>query len=75
MFLYNIKVYKIILSNSFWMYIVHSYWNFLVFSILGLEPTYVSKDSNFLNIGERCNVAGSRKFLRLIQSDKYEVGI
>ncbi len=29
--------------------------------------------TNFVNIGERCNVAGSRKFLRLIKSDKYEV--
>ena len=29
--------------------------------------------SNFINIGERCNVAGSRKFLRLIKTNKYEV--
>ena len=29
--------------------------------------------TNFVNIGERCNVAGSRKFCRLITSGKYEV--
>lgn len=27
---------------------------------------------NFINVGERCNVAGSRKFLRLINEKKYE---
>lgn len=30
--------------------------------------------SIFLNIGERCNVAGSRRFARLIREGKYEVG-
>ncbi len=38
----------------------------------GLEVLEVSSSINFLNIGERCNVAGSRKFLRLIQQKKYE---
>ncbi|HOM62576.1 MAG TPA: methionine synthase [Dysgonamonadaceae bacterium] len=38
----------------------------------GLEDLEVSPDINFLNIGERCNVAGSRKFLRLIQEKKYD---
>ena len=33
----------------------------------------VNKFTNFVNIGERCNVAGSRKFLRLIRSSNYEV--
>jgi 5-methyltetrahydrofolate--homocysteine methyltransferase len=37
-----------------------------------LEDLEVSPDINFLNIGERCNVAGSRKFLRLIQEKKYD---
>lgn len=32
----------------------------------------VDKTTNFINIGERCNVAGSRKFLRLIKTDKYD---
>ena len=32
----------------------------------GLEPLIISKQANFINIGERCNVAGSRKFARLI---------
>ncbi len=38
----------------------------------GLEPLTVSKSSNFVNIGERCNVAGSIKFARLIREEKYE---
>jgi len=40
--------------------------------LAGLEPMYVGPFSNFINIGERCNVAGSKKFLRLIKSDNYE---
>ena len=39
----------------------------------GLEPFRIGKDTNFVNIGERCNVAGSRKFLRLIKEGKYDV--
>lgn len=38
----------------------------------GLEPLTVDKTSNFINIGERCNVAGSLKFARLIRDEKYE---
>ncbi|HHT34977.1 MAG TPA: methionine synthase [Bacteroidales bacterium] len=38
----------------------------------GLEMLEVSPLINFMNIGERCNVAGSRRFLRLIQQKKYE---
>ncbi len=40
--------------------------------ISGLELLEVKPEINFVNIGERCNVAGSRKFLRLIQEKKYE---
>lgn len=36
-------------------------------TLAGLETLVVSRERNFLNIGERCNVAGSRKFLRLIK--------
>ncbi|UII30816.1 methionine synthase [Fulvivirga ulvae] len=38
----------------------------------GLEPLIVTPDANFINIGERTNVTGSRKFLKLIQEDNYE---
>ena len=38
----------------------------------GLEPLVVNSSSNFINVGERCNVAGSRKFLRLINEKQYE---
>ena len=37
----------------------------------GLDAKIVSPDRNFTNIGERCNVAGSRKFLRLINEKSY----
>lgn len=39
----------------------------------GLEHFSIGKDSNFVNIGERCNVAGSRMFCRLIKEGKYDV--
>ena len=38
----------------------------------GLEPVTMTENTNFLNIGERCNVAGSKKFARLISQEKYE---
>jgi 5-methyltetrahydrofolate--homocysteine methyltransferase len=38
----------------------------------GLEPLTISKGVNFVNIGERTNVAGSKKFARLIKEDKYD---
>ena len=38
----------------------------------GLEPLTITAETNFVNIGERCNVAGSRKFARLIRDEKYE---
>jgi len=38
----------------------------------GLEPVTITENTNFVNIGERCNVAGSRKFARLIREEKYE---
>ena len=38
----------------------------------GLEPLVVRPDTNFVNIGERTNVTGSKKFARLIRENKYE---
>ena len=38
----------------------------------GLEPLIVDENSNFINVGERTNVAGSRKFLRLIKEEKFD---
>lgn len=38
----------------------------------GLEPLSVTTEARFINVGERCNVAGSRKFLRLIKEKQYE---
>lgn len=38
----------------------------------GLEPLVMNENSNFINVGERTNVAGSRKFLRLIKEEKFD---
>lgn len=41
----------------------------------GLEPLIYTKESNFMNVGERCNVAGSIRFKKLIMGNKYEDGM
>jgi 5-methyltetrahydrofolate--homocysteine methyltransferase len=38
----------------------------------GLEPLVVRPETNFINVGERTNVTGSKKFARLIADNKYE---
>ncbi|CAL9699610.1 unnamed protein product [Knipowitschia caucasica] len=40
--------------------------------LTGLEPFRIGPHTNFVNIGERCNVAGSRKFAKLIMAGNYE---
>ena len=51
----------------------NTYKKYLTLS--GLEPLVVTPESNFINIGERTNVTGSRKFLRLIKEEKYTEAI
>lgn len=46
-----------------------------ILRLSGLEELTVSKDMNFINIGERTNVAGSRKFARLIRERKFDQAI
>tara|TARA_R110002111_G_scaffold260623_1_gene332110 strand:- start:1933 stop:5640 length:3708 start_codon:yes stop_codon:yes gene_type:complete len=41
----------------------------------GLEPFNVTKDSLFVNVGERCNVTGSARFKKLIKDDKYDTAL
>src|SRR5210317_1861470 len=41
----------------------------------GLEPLIITPETNFVNVGERTNVTGSRKFLRLIQEENFEAAI
>ena len=41
----------------------------------GLEPLVVTPESNFINVGERTNVAGSRKFLRLIKEGQFDTAL
>jgi len=43
-----------------------------VLQLSGLESVVVRPESNFINIGERTNVAGSKRFLRLIKEEKFE---
>ncbi len=38
----------------------------------GLEPLVITPESNFINVGERTNVAGSKRFLKLIQEENFE---
>lgn len=38
----------------------------------GLEPLVVRPETNFINVGERTNVTGSKRFARLIREEKYE---
>ncbi|MCF6361485.1 MAG: methionine synthase [Cyclobacteriaceae bacterium] len=38
----------------------------------GLEPLVITPESNFVNVGERTNVTGSKKFLRLIKEENFE---
>jgi 5-methyltetrahydrofolate--homocysteine methyltransferase len=49
------------------MTITHKY-----LQLSGLEPLVITPETNFVNVGERTNVTGSRKFLRLIKEEKYE---
>ena len=46
-----------------------------VMRLSGFECVEVTPDRNFLNIGERCNVAGSRKFLSLIKEKNYDEAV
>jgi 5-methyltetrahydrofolate--homocysteine methyltransferase len=54
---------KQIMSTS----IIHPYLR-----LAGLEPLVVRPETNFINVGERTNVTGSKKFARLIRENKYE---
>lgn len=67
---------KIVIFNSFYQQCPFKLAN--TFSScpiggLGLEPGRITPDTLFVNIGERCNVAGSRRFCRLIKEGKFEV--
>ncbi len=44
-------------------------------TLSGLEPLIVRPETNFVNVGERTNVTGSRRFLRLIENDDYDTAL
>lgn len=46
--------------------------NCSVLKLSGLEPLLVTKESNFINIGERTNVTGSKAFLKMIKEERFE---
>lgn len=50
----------------------YKWHNYPPMKLSGLEPLVVTPDLNFINVGERTNVTGSKKFLRLIKEEKYE---
>lgn len=45
--------------------------DFRPMKLSGLEPLIITPESNFINVGERTNVAGSKKFLRLIKEENF----
>jgi len=47
----------------------------IVTRLAGLEPLRIAPDSLFVNVGERTNVTGSRRFARLIRDDDYETAV
>lgn len=46
-----------------------------ILKLSGLDPLIFTDESNFLNVGERTNVTGSRKFLRLIREEKFDEAV
>jgi 5-methyltetrahydrofolate--homocysteine methyltransferase len=44
-------------------------------TLSGLEPLIITPDSNFVNVGERTNVTGSKRFLNLIKAGDYETAL
>ncbi|MEQ6118967.1 methionine synthase [Reichenbachiella sp. MALMAid0571] len=50
----------------------YKWHNYAPMKLSGLEPLIVTPELNFINVGERTNVTGSRKFLRLIKEEKFE---
>ena len=44
----------------------------MLLRLSGLEPLIVTPKTNFINVGERTNVTGSRRFARLIKEERYE---
>ena len=49
--------------------------NYPLLKLSGLEPLVFSEDINFINVGERTNVTGSKKFLRLIKEEKFDEAV
>ncbi|MCB0430559.1 MAG: methionine synthase [Flavobacteriales bacterium] len=53
----------------------YKWQNIPYLTLSGMEAVTITPQSNFVNVGERTNVTGSRKFLRLIQENNYEAAL
>lgn len=72
----HISALRLMIDNRFGNHSVHQPHTLEpALRISGLERVEVCPENNFLVVGERCNVAGSRKFLRLIKEKKYEEAV
>jgi len=49
--------------------------NVLPLKLSGMEPLIINEDTNFVNVGERTNVTGSKRFARLIANEDYETAV
>lgn len=65
----HIAAYQTLLKNAQPHKVSPRYANCI---ISGLEALEIKPENNFINVGERCNVAGSRKFLRLVKEKNYD---
>ena len=59
------------MQNKDELYTKHQTPNTKYLKLSGLEPLIITPESNFINVGERTNVAGSKKFLRLIKEENF----
>src|SRR3954466_12107976 len=51
---------------------MNQYLDNTLLKLSGLEPLIVTPESNFINIGERTNVTGSKVFLKMIKEERFE---
>lgn len=68
----HIKAYQALIADTSEIRVIRKEQDLQLLELSGLERLKVTPANNFVNIGERCNVAGSRKFLRLIKERQFE---
>ncbi|MGL5689843.1 MAG: methionine synthase [Bacteroidales bacterium] len=68
----HILAYNQLIANKKDIRTIHKSNDLQLLELSGLERLKITPANNFVNIGERCNVAGSRKFLRLIKERQFD---